>query len=58
MIKSYIIRQMFKVKIQRTGNSLCVIIPSPEVDYNEYIEGEWLEVKIIRVKKKRDLKNV
>ncbi len=43
---------MFRIKIMKVGNSLGLIIPAIEVEYNDFKEGEWLEVRITRDSKK------
>lgn len=43
---------MFKAKIQKIGGSLTIIIPYSEVDYNEFKEGQWVQVGLSEIKDK------
>ena len=39
-----------KVQIKKTGNSLCIILPSPMVQFHDLKEKDWVDMSdIIRL---------
>ena len=41
---------VFTKKITKIGNSLGITIPDNEVEFNDYKEGEFIEVRLSRAK--------